>query len=174
MKLLHRFDYKLASWVQQLPKQCTALLRLASLLGEPAVVLSIGLAGFFVARNSGNPDTQKVFILAIGAYGLNTALKQLLHRRRPHNLKMTTLGIKSYSFPSGHAFGSIIFYGLLAYCAHLYLTDPWGALTTLVLATLIFFIGISRIYLKTHYPSDVVAGWLLGGLSLYLVLYLTY
>jgi len=174
MKLLHRFDYHLASWVQSLPVQIRPGLIITSFLGEPAVVLSICLVGFVAAMHNLNRDAQKAFILAVIAYGLNTILKQLLHRRRPHNLKLTTLGIKSYSFPSGHAFGSIIVYGLLAYTAYLYLANHWGVFLAILLGVLIFFIGISRVYLKTHYPSDVIAGWLLGGLSLYLVVYLTY
>jgi undecaprenyl-diphosphatase len=85
-----------------------------------------------------------------------------------------TLGVRSYSFPSGHAFGTLIFYGLFAYLDYTYLSSPVNWLITILLASLISLIGISRIYLKTHYPSDVVGGWLLGAISLLLIIELAF
>lgn len=174
MNLLHRLDYNLAKPVQKLPKSYKPALSLISFSGEPVVVLGTAAIGFMTAFNRGDIAVQKAFVLCGLAYGLNTMLKQSLRRRRPHNLRMTTLGIKSYSFPSGHAFGAMIFYGLLAYLAFTGLRQPLGAISAVMLGLLIFLIGLSRVYLKTHYPSDVIAGWLLGGLSLLVIIYLLF
>jgi undecaprenyl-diphosphatase len=74
------------------------------------------------------------------------------------------------SFPSGHASISIVFYGflMLLICQRLYRRQVKWAVRVL-LGILIALIGISRIYLGVHYPTDVLAGWLLGGSLLLLV-----
>jgi undecaprenyl-diphosphatase len=69
----------------------------------------------------------------------------------------------SYSFPSGHALGSLCFYGILASV----LSDRMRPgkqkfFVWLAAAFLVAMIGLSRIYLGVHYPSDVIAGYLAG------------
>jgi undecaprenyl-diphosphatase len=66
----------------------------------------------------------------------------------------------SYSFPSGHALCSLCFYGSLAwiYAAHVR-SKLAQASMWLLSALLIFLIGLSRVYLGVHYPSDVLAGY---------------
>jgi undecaprenyl-diphosphatase len=78
--------------------------------------------------------------------------------------------IKSYSFPSGHAYGGMVIYGLLAYLAYKHLPHPWNLLSALLLGMLIIVIGVSRVYLGAHFPSDVAVGWLLGAITLALIL----
>jgi membrane-associated phospholipid phosphatase len=174
MNLLHQVDYLLANLVQKLPRTIKPVMSAISFSGEPIIVLAFSVVGYAVAFNRGDADIETAFIFCALAYGINTLLKQVLRRRRPHNLRMTTLGIKSYSFPSGHAFGAMIFYGFLAYLANAQLNHPAGALIALVLIILIGLIGISRVYLKTHYPTDVIAGWILGWLSLYIIVSLVF
>lgn len=71
----------------------------------------------------------------------------------------------SGSFPSGHAALSVAFYGMLFYL--LWRTRRLGPVTATFLAGVVaFLIGLSRLYLVEHYLSDVLAGWLLGGLCL--------
>jgi undecaprenyl-diphosphatase len=174
MKLLHQLDFILASLVQKLPGSLKPAMAFTSFCGEPIIVLAVGLIGFLAAYSHSDSDVQKAFIFCALAYGVNTLLKQILRRRRPHNLKMTTLGIKTYSFPSGHAFGTMIFYGFIAYLALANLHQPAAVAAALALVVFISLIGISRVYLKTHYPSDVIAGWLLGWLSLFIIVGLVY
>lgn len=171
---LQQFDYRLGRLVQSLPKSAEPLMRLASMSGEPLTVIALTAVVFIRAIINNSYDIVLALVLASLAYGLNTLLKQALHRRRPNNLKLTTLGIKSYSFPSGHAFGSVIFYGLFAYLAYARLNGSWGWIVSGLVACWIILIGISRLFLKTHYPSDVIAGWLLGLLSLYIVISLAF
>src|SRR5665213_3446594 len=98
-------------------------------------------------------------IAVIGSVILDVSLKLSFHRPRP--IPFVGVVPQSYSFPSGHALSSFCFYGVLAglVCARIQSTAirifVWTAAAALVLA-----IGLSRIYLGVHYPTDVVAGYI--------------
>ena len=103
------------------------------------------------------------FILAVaGSHLFNDLLKWLFHRARPtiHPIITET----GYSFPSGHSMSSIAIYGMLMFFLVLFFKKRWAKVTTvIVLSLIILLIGISRIYLGVHYPSDVIAGYTAGG-----------
>ncbi|HEX5707244.1 MAG TPA: phosphatase PAP2 family protein [Pyrinomonadaceae bacterium] len=94
-----------------------------------------------------------------GAALLNFFLKQFFQRERPAPFFDTPIP-ESYSFPSGHALLSFCFYGVLAAVVAARLKRVgvsalvWGAA-----ALLVALIGLSRVYLGVHYPSDVLAGY---------------
>ena len=100
---------------------------------------------------------QAVFLIftAGGAALMNFVLKLIFQRERP-TLWNTLVVESSYSFPSGHAMSSsALAFALMALFWH----TKWKWLTV-VLGTLYFVtIGITRIYLGVHFPSDVLAGW---------------
>ncbi len=91
---------------------------------------------------------------------VNTAMKYLFLRQRPSVLRLVEIG--GYSFPSGHSFVSMSFYGLLIVLALHLLPRGRRLWLCLPLGALIAAIGLSRIYLGVHYASDVLAG-LCGG-----------
>ncbi len=97
-------------------------------------------------------------------------IKEIVQRNRPEEtLHLIQQG--GYSFPSGHAMTGLVFYGLTLYFILSFIKKSsirWMLLAIGV--TYIFLIGFSRIYLGVHYPSDVLAGWCLGGLQLMLIL----
>jgi membrane-associated phospholipid phosphatase len=100
-------------------------------------------------------------ITMIGMAALDFVLKLAFHRPRP--VAFFGPSPSSYSFPSGHAFGALCFYGVLAtiFAAR----APGKAAKSFiwtVAAVLIAMIGLSRIYLGVHYPSDVIAGYCAG------------
>lgn len=138
-------------------------------LGEPLVVVTAGFVGFIVSLQRHQSDISHVFVYALAAFCINTVLKLMMHRNRPHGLIIKNLGVKSYSFPSGHAFGTLIFYGQFAILDMRYLTHPVNIIIASLLWAIIFLIGLSRVYLGAHYPSDVMGGWLLGGISLAII-----
>lgn len=104
----------------------------------------------------------------VGAMLLTEALKRIIHRPRPDGA-ISFLHGASYSFPSGHALGSLVGYGMLAY---LLLSEPRTKSSTrsvfilLATVTLVLAIAASRLYLGVHYFSDVVGG--LAAASLWL------
>jgi undecaprenyl-diphosphatase len=174
MRNLRSFDQRVTGLVQGLPESLQPFMGVLSFLGEPMLVLTVGFGGFVAVARRGQSQLEHAFAYAAAAFALSTLLKLLLHRRRPHNLEIRTLGLRSYSFPSGHAFGTVIFYGLFSYLDLKYLSHPWNFWLSLILWLIIFLIGVSRIYLKAHYPTDVAGGWLLGLLSLAIVIWLAF
>ncbi|MCA1054478.1 phosphatase PAP2 family protein [Rossellomorea aquimaris] len=110
--------------------------------------------------------------VGLGA-GFNLLLKWIFKRERPDIEALIQQG--GYSFPSGHSMGSFIFYGALAFMlfrAFDRMLFKWSSV--FLLAILIVFIGISRIYLGVHYASDIVGGFTAGGgwLTLCIAVYL--
>lgn len=112
-----------------------------------------------------------VYGLGVGVAAMlaNSLLKHFIHRTRPDTLYVSEMYFKTSSFPSGHAFGSTVICGLLLYLSLKYLPEPWSLVTTASLGAFIFLVGVSRIYLGAHYPTDVIAGWILGGIVVTLI-----
>lgn len=98
-----------------------------------------------------------------GAGVLAYAIKIIIHRPRPDGATRFLHG-GSFSFPSGHALGSLVGFGMLAYL----LVSSWPparrhrVLVTIGAAALVLAIGIARLYLVVHYLSDVIAGFAAG------------
>lgn len=103
-------------------------------------------------------------IANLGALLLNNGLKLIFTRSRP-TLWESLIQETSYSFPSGHALGALVLYGSLAYL--LARSYPSRSLLIYGTATLVItLIGLSRLYLGVHYPTDVIAGYITGFLWL--------
>ena len=102
-------------------------------------------------------------ICLTGGAVLNFWLKYVFHRSRPDLLRVVQeIG---YSFPSGHVIASMCFYGMSAFLVMRTISSWRGRLTVLTLTVMLnVAIGISRIYLGVHYPTDVVAGYAVGSM----------
>ncbi len=109
-------------------------------------------------------------IALVGAGYLNVFLKNAFQRVRPELLN-PWITERGWSFPSGHAMGSLVVYGMLAYSIALMTTNrPLRFGLVLITIFLVIAIGFSRIYLGVHYFSDVIAGYLAAGFWLVLCL----
>lgn len=98
--------------------------------------------------------------VAVGlASVINPWFKTWFRKPRP-KLDWTLADESFYSFPSGHAFTSIVFWGMVTYLVwHLVPGRALKAVLVAVAAFIALMTGISRIYLGVHFPSDVLAGW---------------
>ncbi|GAB4092114.1 phosphatase PAP2 family protein [Flaviaesturariibacter terrae] len=113
----------------------------------------------------------EIAVIGIGGYAINFVMKLTFHRLRPPHPLMEPL--HNYSFPSGHATSGFIFYGLLAYLAwkaHLPRAVKFTAAAALIGWALL--VGFSRVYLRMHYASDVLAGFAIGASWLLLAILL--
>jgi membrane-associated phospholipid phosphatase len=107
--------------------------------------------------------------IAISNLLLMFGLKYLFNRPRP--LIPLLKEVPGLSFPSGHAFMSLTFFGLLIYVVYRDVKNTWVKCSLVVLLLLmIFFVGLTRVYLRVHYVSDVLAGYSFGFLSLVIML----
>jgi membrane-associated phospholipid phosphatase len=138
----------------------TRVMIAASLYGGPAwlVPLGVGLALAFLVR--GWPrGALLVLVTMAGAGLLDVLLKQAFGRVRPAAFFDYPLPV-SHSFPSGHAFFAASFFGGLAVLVSDRVRSPvLRGLVWLTAIGLILLIGVSRVYLGVHYPSDVLAGY---------------
>lgn len=106
-------------------------------------------------------DGINIAIIAVTSTALMFGLKQFFHRKRPDLPLIRTLD--NFSFPSGHALSSFIFCSVLIYLVWkggLHKTWKWIFSVLLILFSVC--IGISRIVLRYHYASDVIAGFCLA------------
>lgn len=123
--------------------------------------LALALIGYFLVLRRHRWYTLLVPVVALGSITLNLLLKSTFNRARPLLPLVSASGL---SFPSGHAMISASFYGLLIYLVQTHIrhhrTLRW--LLTTGLVGLILLIGLTRIYLRVHYASDVLAGFAAG------------
>ena len=97
---------------------------------------------------------------------LNYLLKELVARPRPVHI-WADLEVATFSFPSGHAVLAIYYFGFLIYLSGELAQHPAVRRSVrFALALLVLGVGVSRVYLGVHWPSDVIGGYLLGGLAL--------
>jgi undecaprenyl-diphosphatase len=103
-----------------------------------------------------------VFVASVGGWVLNAALKALFQRPRP-DVVPHLREVMSLSFPSGHAMTSAAVYltlgAMLMRISERRATKVYCMVTAMLVTVLV---GSTRVYLGVHYPSDVVAGWLIG------------
>lgn len=106
-------------------------------------------------------DALKIFAITITGTAVLFLLKFFLQRQRP--LLPLVAKAHGYSFPSWHSFSSVVFYGMLAYIGYKNIKNDFLKWSLIVfLFILAGLVGFSRIYLKLHYASDVIAGFSLG------------
>lgn len=128
------------------------------------VGLFVTFASIYIWRFEGNRRLAIWYFLtvSVGAGGVNQLVKFFFRRPRPTHVEhLITQG--GYSFPSGHAMGAVVAYGALLF---LIIRASRKTKTTVIasciLIPFILLIGISRIYLGVHYPSDIIGGFSLG------------
>jgi undecaprenyl-diphosphatase len=93
----------------------------------------------------------------------NAWLKVTIRRERPDLLEPIIVE-RGFSFPSGHSALGMVAYGILAVLvSRSRLPTPWKWAIIVALGLVVGLIGISRIWLGVHYPTDVIAGWVAGG-----------
>jgi undecaprenyl-diphosphatase len=149
----------------------TLIMRVLSFAGShffliPAWLLLLGFY-YFIRRDKWM--TIKIPVIALSNLALMFGLKFFFNRPRP--LIPLLKDVPGLSFPSGHAFMSFIFYSFIIYLVYHDVKNrraKWSIIS--ILAFVILAIGLSRIYLRVHYASDVLAGYCFGMMSLLILL----
>ena len=164
-RLTTGFDDALLFWMHrhQAP-WLTALAKGLAFMGSPPVIVSIAvvgaLIGVFWRKVRGAAWTLPIAV--IGAGLIIQGVKMEFRRPRP-TLFHPLLHETGYSFPSGHSLISIVVYGLLGYFVmHLFKAHAARIAVGVLTVLLILLVGLSRIYVGVHFPTDVLAGWTAG------------
>lgn len=147
--------HKLASpWLDQLMLSITRL-------GNPTMAVSLTVVVFGFLWWQRHYLEAKIFALnAFGGALLSYILKLTFTKSRPQ-LWDQLIYENTFSFPSGHALGSMVLYGFLSYLfATLY--PRYAKVFYSIAVVLITAIGFSRLYLGVHWPTDILAGYGIG------------
>lgn len=159
------FDHTIISFVQGLETpSLTAIMKWFTFIGSGDSIMVIALIVMFFLYIVLHHRSELVFfiIVVMGAGFLNGILKDYFHRARPDLHRLIEIG--GYSFPSGHAMSAMAVYGALAFLLWRHISTRFGrSLLIIFSAMMIFMIGISRVYLGVHYPSDIIGGYFASG-----------
>lgn len=152
----------------------TPVMKAFTFIGSTKFVLFLIAAGFaillFVVRNRADAF---FFFAALGGTGvLNQTLKFIFKRERPDIHRL--VDVTGFSFPSGHTMMAFSLYAVIAYILWRHIRTAASKILLIILACFMFaMIGISRIYLGVHFPSDVLGGtaasafWMIIAISVY-------
>jgi len=142
----------------------TTIMIIITQLGEwiTITIASVTITVFFMLKKQWGSLIGYIIAVAGGGV-LDFILKQSIQRTRPIS-NTTLISVGGFSFPSGHAMLSMVFFGMISYFLIRYVRQ-WKYRIMIVISVgfLIFLIGFTRIYLQVHYLSDVLAGYI-GGL----------
>jgi membrane-associated phospholipid phosphatase len=145
-----------------------AIARALTALGEPTVLIAAGLACALWLWYAGHHRLPFVLIaITLVGRGLSEVQKYWIARVRP-DLETHLVVVKTSSFPSGHATSSMIFY--LTVALALTAGTRWHRLAAAGAVLLSLLVGVSRVMLGVHWPSDVIGGWAFGMLWVLLTL----
>lgn len=158
------FDVGVLHWMAaHHSPRLTALAVELTYLGTGTVVLTIvGVAALFLWHTAHRHSARLLLAAVAGNIILNGVLKLYFGRPRP-SVFAWQAPVTSSSFPSGHAMSATVCYGTVAYLVIRLQKHHWSRTLTLLCAViLILLICATRVYLGVHYPSDVIAGMIIG------------
>ena len=158
------FDDAVLTWLgQHRTKPLDAFMLDITSLGTSSVVaMVVGVAALFLWLNKHKHSAILLLVSTAGGILLNNLLKLGFSRPRPDVIPWATTAT-FYSFPSGHAMSATVVYATVAYLAgRLQRTHIARLAVTIVAVLVVAIICLSRLYLGVHYPSDVIAGVIVG------------
>jgi undecaprenyl-diphosphatase len=139
-----------------------AMIEITALGTGTVVMMIVAVAALFLFLTKHKYSGLLLLVATGGGILLNLVLKLRFDRPRPHVFVWGTNAVSS-SFPSGHAMSATIVYSTVAYLAIRLYRRTWPkVLTAIAAGGTIVAISASRLYLGVHYPSDVLAGAVIG------------
>ena len=169
--LIIRFDEYFIAQLQRLPMWSQKVFEFATYVASGwQLVVTVAVA-MSAAALYGRTDIALAFAGCLAATAAINLLKLTMRRARPVTAYVKQFNlVTNYSFPSGHSAGSLLVHGYLAWLTPLVVAAPWAVPVAAALWILVVLVGLSRIYLGAHFPTDVLGGWLAGGLALWLII----
>jgi membrane-associated phospholipid phosphatase len=150
----------------------TNFMKLVTFFGSQMFLLPayIGIAVYILAFQRKTARSLGVSAVAISGAGIVFIFKNIFRRPRP--LAPLVDDIASFSYPSGHSFSAFTFAGIIIYLIYLSKMKVWVKwLLSILLFLFAALIALTRVYLNVHFPSDILAGFLLSMLWLSISFY---
>jgi undecaprenyl-diphosphatase len=139
------------------------LMQLLSRIGSGYVLIPLTVVMYVVLRRQGHRAARHIPAMFVGAFAVFALTKWIVARPRPK--------LSPYGFPSAHTFGAVVFFGGVIYLLWtVEMSRVWRWVGTAGLLLLILGVALSRLYLRSHWLSDVLGG-LTGGVA-YLLIFL--
>jgi undecaprenyl-diphosphatase len=164
-KKIAQFDSTIISAVQGLESPwLTSVMKFFTFIGSGTQVSVIALLVLiFLFKVLHHRRELILFVwVVLGTTILNEILKTIFHRARPTIHRI--VDANGFSFPSGHSMAAFSLYGIIAFLLWRHLSTSLSRGILIILSIfMIIMIGVSRIYLGVHYPSDVLGGFLASG-----------
>lgn len=126
------------------------------------IAAAAGLTALMMFRRGRKHDAWTVIVSTGGAMAINTILKNIFRRQRPHELARRIKLPKSHSFPSGHSLLSAATYPIVAHHLVERHSLPIQAVAHSLAGMIVISVGFSRVYFGVHFPSDVLGGFAAG------------
>lgn len=158
------FDaYAVAKFAVTFPYLSTFMLVVTN-IGSPVGMFLLAFFWILFELAHKNRGRAYVMLASLISFPVFSALKLIFHRARPVSEYVETVNLQSYSFPSGHAVMSFAVLITFAYLLTLRLSRSWSICVFAIIISFVFLIGLSRVYLGAHFPTDILGGWLVGGI----------
>ncbi|MDQ6901420.1 MAG: phosphatase PAP2 family protein [Bacteroidota bacterium] len=165
----NKFDQSISTFIQSFQtNSLTQIMKGVTFFGSSTFLFPayITLILYFLLRKKGRLALD-ITMIGLSSTGVLFLFKDIFKRHRP--LDPLINNVTGFSFPSGHSFSSFTFFGLLIYILwQAKIHTWWKVLIAILLFLFACTIAFSRVYLRVHYPSDVVAGFCLSILWLML------
>jgi undecaprenyl-diphosphatase len=161
-------DQAIQSWVHGFTRPwLTEVMSGLTWIGSPVVLVpAVTFAAGLLWWRRRKDDAVLVAAAALGGVALDDVMKLHFKRLRP-DLPWAFVHEHSFSFPSGHSVLAMVLYGVIVYKTLDKLQSNWAKAALMAGACLMVAgIGVSRVYLGVHYPSDVVGGYFVGAVWL--------
>jgi membrane-associated phospholipid phosphatase len=160
------WELTLDRWIQDLPLD--SLSRIGNALGYSRIVISNLIIACVIFVLVGRKWWAVFLLAAMACWLTNQVIKSLVQRPRPTaEYVRVTEHPDGWSFASGHAVAGTLFFGALALIAWRSMAPGgWRSALIALLVGTILLIGVSRVYVGAHWPTDAVGGWLIGALYL--------
>lgn len=152
-------DLNIANWfhAHMSPGVTTFMMVISQLHGVFGITIMSVLAAILFIRGKEHYWFLALVVTVAGGMLVNTLIKTAFHRARP-SFSDPILTLTSYSFPSGHTAGAMLFYGVLCAFAVSHVSTRAGRTAMIVFSLLMVgLVALSRLYLGAHYLSDVLA-----------------